>query len=87
MNPFLETWTTPFESPPFDRIRPEHFKPAYAQALDRHRAEIASIASAKEAPSFGNTIVSTFQVGRVFNGTDARAHRARLLSAGRRTYE
>ena len=32
MNPFLEDWTAPFGAPPLDRIRPEHFPPAYAQA-------------------------------------------------------
>ena len=29
-NPFFEDWTAPFGAPPLDRIRPEHFPPAYA---------------------------------------------------------
>ena len=28
-NPFFEAWNTPFELPPFERIRPEHFPPAF----------------------------------------------------------
>ena len=28
-NPLFETWTTPFGLPPFDRIRAEHFPPAF----------------------------------------------------------
>ena len=32
-NPFFEDWTTPFAAPPFDRIEPEHFRPAYDRAL------------------------------------------------------
>ena len=64
MNPLLETWDTPFQAPPFDRIRPEHFKPAYEQALDRHRSEIGSITGAMEAPSFENTIMALEESGR-----------------------
>jgi peptidyl-dipeptidase Dcp len=69
-NPLLETWSAPFESPPFDRIRPEHFKPAYEHALDRHRSEIAAIASSKEAPSFENTIVAVEDSGRMLARTE-----------------
>ena len=28
-NPLLEPWTGPFEAPPFDRIAPRHFGPAF----------------------------------------------------------
>jgi peptidyl-dipeptidase Dcp len=54
-NPFFENWTTPDRVPPFDRITPEHFRPAYAHALADHEAEIAAIAAAPEPPSFDNT--------------------------------
>ena len=40
-NPFHETrWTTPFGLPPFERIRPEHYGPAFDAALAAHDAEI-----------------------------------------------
>jgi len=32
-NPFLEPWATPFELPPFDRIQPEHFPPAFDRGM------------------------------------------------------
>lgn len=32
-NPFFEEWETPYGVPPFDRIRPEHFLPAFQRAM------------------------------------------------------
>jgi peptidyl-dipeptidase Dcp len=55
-NPFFEPWTTPEAVPPFERIRDEHFRPAYARALAEHEAEIAAIAANPEPPDFANTI-------------------------------
>ncbi len=43
-NPLLETWTTPFDVPPFDRIKPEHFLPAFKEAIAQKRKEIDAIA-------------------------------------------
>jgi peptidyl-dipeptidase Dcp len=64
-NPFFESWTAPFGAPPFDRIAPEHFPPAYERALADHRAEIAAIASNREPPTFENTIVALEDSGRL----------------------
>jgi len=33
-NPFFENWTTPFGAPPFDRIRPEYFPPAFDRGME-----------------------------------------------------
>jgi len=63
-NPLFEPWTTPDGVPPFDRITAEHFRPAYAQALAEHEAEIAAIAAAPERPSFDNTIGAMELSGR-----------------------
>ena len=63
-NPFFENWTTPDGVPPFDRITPDHFRPAYARALAEHEAEIAAIAAAPEPPSFDNTIGALELSGR-----------------------
>ena len=57
-NPFFETWSNPFGVPPFDRIKPEHFRPAYAQAIAEHKREIAAIAGNAAAATFANTIVA-----------------------------
>jgi peptidyl-dipeptidase Dcp len=63
-NPFFETWSTPDQVPPFDRIAPAHFRPAYARALKEHEAEIAAIAADPAAPSFDNTIAALELSGR-----------------------
>jgi peptidyl-dipeptidase Dcp len=55
-NPLLADWTTPFGVPPFERIKPEHFSPAYAQAFATHAAEVAAIAADPADPTFANTI-------------------------------
>jgi peptidyl-dipeptidase Dcp len=68
-NPFFETWTTPFEAPPFDRIKPEHFKPAYERALAEHKAEIETIAAAPAG--FETTIVALENSGQLLRKVEA----------------
>jgi peptidyl-dipeptidase Dcp len=63
-NPLLLEWTAPDGVPPFDRIAPEHFLPAYARALAEHEAEIAAIAGNPAPPSFANTIAAMELNGR-----------------------
>ncbi|WP_445502133.1 M3 family metallopeptidase [Microvirga sp. G4-2] len=55
-NPLLSTWNTPFTLPPFESILPEHYKPAFDQALAEQQSEIATIAESTEEPTFANTI-------------------------------
>jgi peptidyl-dipeptidase Dcp len=55
-NPFFQKWDTPFEVPPFDRIRPEHYLPAFQAGIRRHNLEIRSILRNREAPTFQNTV-------------------------------
>lgn len=55
-NPLLATYSTPFEVPPFDKIKDEHFRPAFEVALKQHTDEIDEIISQTEAPTFANTI-------------------------------
>jgi peptidyl-dipeptidase Dcp len=64
VNPLLESWNTPFQTPPFERIEPAHFPPAFEQAIAEHRAEINAIADRKEAPSLTNTINALDLSGR-----------------------
>jgi peptidyl-dipeptidase Dcp len=63
-NPFFAAWTTPEAVPPFDRIKPEHFREAYERALAGHGAEIAAIAADPAPPSFANTIAALEGSGR-----------------------
>ena len=55
-NPLPAEWTGPFGVPPFERIEPQHFPPAFARAFAAHEAEIAVIAGDPAEPSFANTI-------------------------------
>src|ERR1700722_14522854 len=66
-NPFFEEWATPDGVPPFDRIKPEHFRPAYTRALAEHEAEIAAITADPSPPSFDNTIAAMELSGRALD--------------------
>lgn len=63
-NPLLQPWETPFELPPFDAIRAEHFTPAFETAIREHDAEIAALAADTAEPAFENTIVAFDRSGR-----------------------
>ena len=64
-NPLLAAWSTPFDLPPFDLIRAEHFEPAFQAAMAAHLTDIAAVASDPEVPSFANTIEALQRSGRV----------------------
>jgi peptidyl-dipeptidase Dcp len=66
-NPFFEVWTTPFGLPPFDRIRPEHFAPAFDCGMTEQNAEIAAITGDAAPPSFANTIEALERSGRLLD--------------------
>ena len=66
-NPFFVEWTAPFGVPPFERIKPEHYLPAYAKGIAEHDAEIAAIADCAEAPTFANTIEALEASGALLN--------------------
>jgi len=55
-NPFYCDWNTPFEVPPFDKIKFEHFKPAYLKGMEEEMAEVNTIINNTEDPTFDNTI-------------------------------
>ena len=89
-NPLLAAWDTPHGLPPFGAIRPEHFAPAFDQALARHRAEVDAIAARGEAPDFANTIAAFDAAGadykrieRVFGNLTASATSPELQAAER----
>ena len=65
-NPLLQPWDTPFGLPPFDRIRAEHFVPAFEAARAAHLAELDAIAAQSETPSFENTIAALDRSGRLY---------------------
>ena len=55
-NPLLSRWSTPFRIAPFSRITDEHYLPAFATAIARHREEIEAISGNPSRPTFANTI-------------------------------
>jgi peptidyl-dipeptidase Dcp len=57
-NPFFREWETPFQVPPFEQIKNEHFQPAFEKGMAEQQAEIEAIISNSEAPAFENTIVA-----------------------------
>ncbi|MGE5814717.1 MAG: M3 family metallopeptidase [Acidobacteriota bacterium] len=74
VNPFFQEWTTPFGVPPFQEIKPEHFLPAFKQAIAEQRREVEAIAQNAEPPTFANPIEAMDgtgalmqKVGGVFN--------------------
>lgn len=55
-NPFFSDYNTPFETPPFDRIKEEHYLPAFKKGIKQQLEKIDVVVSNEEAPTFENTI-------------------------------
>ncbi|MCM1301724.1 MAG: M3 family metallopeptidase [Alistipes senegalensis] len=64
-NPFFGAWDTPYGVPPFDRIRPEHFLPAFERGMSLQAAEIDAITSDNDEPTFENVILAYDNSGKM----------------------
>ena len=64
-NPLMRKSTLQYEAPEFDKIKDEHFKPAFDYGLKKHSAEIEAIANNPETPTFENTIIAMEKSGEV----------------------
>ena len=64
-NPFLAEYATPFQVPPFDQIKLEHYMPAFLQGMEEQRKEIEVIVNRKAPANFENTIVALDQSGEL----------------------
>ena len=42
-NPFFKEWDTPFNTPPFNDIKTEHYLPAFEEGIKQQKAEIEII--------------------------------------------
>jgi peptidyl-dipeptidase Dcp len=62
-NPFFNEYKTPFQVPPFDEIKLEHFMPAVEEGIDEQVAEIKAITDSKDEATFDNTILAFDQSG------------------------
>ncbi len=64
-NPFLGEYGTPFETPPFDKIKIEHYMPAFEEGIRQEKADIDAIVNNPDEPTFGNTIEALEQAGEL----------------------
>jgi peptidyl-dipeptidase Dcp len=55
-NPFFSTYDTPFQVPPFEKIKAEHYMPAYLKGFEQQKSEIKAIINNPAEPTFENTI-------------------------------
>lgn len=55
-NPFYQTYSTPYGVPPFDKIKDEHYLPAFEDGMKIQLQEVEAIANNKAKPTFDNTI-------------------------------
>ncbi len=64
-NPFFTAWETPYGVPPFDRIEPDHFLPAFERGMSLLDAEIDAITSNNDDPTFENVILAFDRSGQM----------------------
>ena len=67
MNPFLIDYDTPYQIPPFEKIKFSHYEPAFEEGMKQHLSEIEKIASNKENPTFENTIAELERAGKTLD--------------------
>lgn len=66
-NPFFEKYKTPFETPPFDKIKTGHYEPAFEEGIKQLNAEIENIANSNQPATFENTIVAIEHAGKLLD--------------------
>ena len=92
-NPFFAEYNTPHQTAPFDKIKFEHYKPAFLEGMKQEQAEVLAIANSTEEPTFANTIEAFEKTGELlskvsnvfyaqkgFNNNDSIAKLAKELS-------
>ncbi len=77
-NPLLNDWDTPFGVPPFEKIDESHYLPAFCAAMAEERAQVETITTSREAPTYANTIEelercgqNLLRISRVFFGLNS----------------
>ncbi|MEQ8238674.1 MAG: M3 family metallopeptidase [Cyclobacteriaceae bacterium] len=66
-NPLYLEWDTPHGVPPFDKIKPEHYMPAFSDGMKIQLEEVAAIANNSEEPTFENTIEAYEKSGKLLS--------------------
>jgi len=70
-NPLVETWTSPFQMPPFERIKVAEFLPAFDKGFAQHRREIAAVLRNRQPATFANVIDALERSGDLLNRISA----------------
>ena len=71
VNPLLEEWNTPYQIPPFESVKAEHYIPAFKTAMAAHLAEIDQIVNNETEPTFENTILAYDKSGELLSNVSA----------------
>ena len=66
-NPLLSESPLPYGAPQFDKIKTEHYLPAFKQALAEAKSDIDAIVNNPDEPTFQNTIEALEYSGLAFN--------------------
>ena len=66
-NPFLSEYTTPFQVPPFDQIKNEHYLPAFEAGMKEQLAEVEAIVNNAEPATFENTVLPYDKSGQTLS--------------------
>ena len=66
-NPLLMESSAPFGAPEFDKIKNEHYLPAFEAGIAEAKAEIDAIVANQEEPTFENTIEAMEVSGQTLN--------------------
>ena len=66
-NPFFSNYDTPHGTAPFDKIKMEHYVPAFEKGIIKHQKEIDLIVSNKDAPTFENTLEAIEYSGKLLD--------------------
>lgn len=66
-NPFFQPSPLPYGTPQFDKIRDEHWLPAFEAGMTQHLADVRAIADSTEPPTFANTIEALERSGALLN--------------------
>lgn len=67
INPFFKNYNTPFETPPFNEIKTEHYEPAFDEGIKQLDSEVQEIADNSQSATFENTIVALERTGKLLN--------------------
>jgi len=70
-NPFFKEYTCPFQAPPLDQIKNEHYIPAFKKGMEEQQREIEAIVKNIQPATFGNTVEVLDQTGDLLGKVSA----------------